>query len=286
MIEQNISLERVPAAIRSGAPRGIWVGDDTAPEMALAFRWASQQLAVVQEAGVPEALQVVGPPPAVVFVPFTWSGEVAGGDLVKLARRWPLAVLVLVVGSVVDGWRRRGPVLPAAVAVPWYELPGRLWLWNQQREAGLAGGLGTPTTSRREDRLLARLAADRRCRQPVLQAAVAAPSQSLGEGLELLAVTAGIRVVSRCQGSPDAHAEGDVVLWDVGDVGEAQREHLRLLRAAQPTRPVLLLESFPRGDTAVEVLACGGSHLLGRPLEADVLSATIRWCWQPHLPLG
>jgi len=134
---------------------GLWVGSVADAEMALALQWAGEQLALQQVACCEEALQQTagadGPqtpaavsepaaPPSLILLPMSWSGEVTRQMLIRLARCWPLAVLVVVVGSGVDGWRRRGPSLPGAVPVPWYELPGRLQMWSEQRAAGRVGG--------------------------------------------------------------------------------------------------------------------------------------------------
>jgi len=284
MIDQHRHGERSLAEPDLGTMRLVWVGRATDPEMVRCLGWACDGWPVDQAASVDAACETEREDePAVLLVPLNWSGAVRDHDLVRLARRWPLAVLVVVVGSCVDGWRRRGPPLAGALPVPWYELPGQLRLWARQREAGVAGALGAPTTSRREDRLLARVAAHRSWRQPVLQAAVAAGSRLLLESLEGLAAAAGTCVVDRHQGCPPVDAAGDVVLWDVGSVDERAIEHVARLHDARPGRPILVLESFPRDATASAVLAAGGAHLLGRPVEADVLAETIRWCWQPRL---
>lgn len=284
MIDQYRDGERPLAEPDLGEMRLLWVGQATDPEMVRCLGWARERWPLEQAGTVGEACEAEREDePAVLLVPLHWSGAVRHDDLVRLARRWPLATLVIVVGSCVDGWRRRGPVLAGALAVPWYELPGRLRLWGRQREEGVAGALGAPATSRREDRLLARLASHRGWRQPVLQATVAAGSRLLLEGLEGLAAAAGTRVVDRHQGPPPADAAGDVVLWDVGSVDEAAVEHVARLHRARPARPILVLESFPRDASAHAVLEAGGGHLLGRPVEADVVAETIRWCWQPRL---
>lgn len=284
MIDQNRHGQRGLAEQDVGTMRLLWVGRATDPEMARCLGWARERWPLEQAATVAEACETEREnAPAVLLVPLHWSGAVCQQGLVRLARRWPLAVLVVVVGSGVDGWRRRGPPLAGTLAVTWWELPGRLRLWGRQREAGVAGALGAPATSRREDRLLARVAADRGWRLPVLQATVAAESRLLLEGLEGLAAAAGTRVVDRHQGPPPADAAGDVVLWDVGCVDEHAVEHLARLHKARPGRPIVVLESFPRDASARAVLAAGGAHLLGRPVEADVVAETIRWCWQPRL---
>ena len=284
MIDQNRRGERTPLQHDLGTMQLLWVGHAGDPEMARCLNWACERWPLEQVPSVGEACEVEREDgPAVILVPLNWSGAVGDHDLVQLARRWPLAVLVVVVGSCVDGWRRRGPALAGGLAVPWYELPGRLRLWGRQREKGLAGALGAPATSRREDRLLARVAADRGWRQPLLQATVAAGSRLLLEGLEGLATAAGTRVADRHQGPPPPDSAGDVVLWDVGMVDERAVEQVARLHEARPGRPILVLESFPRDANARAVLAAGGAHLLGRPVEADVLAETIRWCWEPRL---
>ncbi len=270
--DPRTAAERFPA---------VWVGAATGTEMQFALRWAGQQLRVEQIECVVEAGRFEKDcDPAWVFLPLDWSGALREQDLVFLARRWPLALLVVVIGSCVDGCRRRGPNVPGAVAVPWYELPGRLSSWITQRKQGVSAALAAPATSRREERLLNRLVA-RHSRYSLLDATVASVSRSSLASLDLLAAASGIRVVERHQGLPPFETQGDVILWDVVETTDAALCHLARLHAARPTRPVLLLDSFPRGATLLAVLEAGGSHLLGRPVETDVFSETIRWCWQP-----
>ncbi len=281
MIDQNRSLPRVMSTAVDVSMPLLWVGDASDAEMQLCLEWARQQPPLSVVGGVACGGDMLAEP-ALILLPMAWSGEVNDRDLIQLSRRWPLATTVVVAGSCVDGIRRRGPVIAGGLIIPWYELPGRLRLWRTQREAGVAASLAAPVTSRREDRLLARMAVHRASRQPVMRVAVAARSLASLDSLELLAAVAGMHVVSRTWGVPPDDALGSVLLWDAEQIDDAVLSHLARLRRGRPDRPVLMFESFPRGATALAAREAGGSHVLGRPVEADVVAETIRWCQQMH----
>jgi ActR/RegA family two-component response regulator len=283
MIDQNRSLERMMPGVAEAAMPLLWAGEALDPEMGVCLAWAQQQASLTTVAGVSEACDQVGPAePAVVLLPMPWSGAVCARDLIRLSRRWPLATIVVLAGSCVDGLRRRGPAIAGGITIPWYELPGRLRLWRLQRASGVAAALAAPLTSRREDRLLARIAVHRAFRQPVIRVTVAANRREALESLEILAAVAGMHVVSRHLGIPVTETAGNVLLWDAESVDDAVLTQLGRLRRERPDRPMLLFESFPRGATALAVREAGGSHVLGRPVEADVVAETVRWCLQHH----
>lgn len=289
MILQSRDREEAVLSPSEHLLSALWVGKvgdrpaqtTQGDEMALAFAWAQQHFEVTVFHGPAEASRHdQAGSPAVILLPMAWSGAVCSLDLIKLARRWPLAALVVITGTVVDGQRRRGPPLPGGLMVPWYELPGRIGQWYRQRFEGTESPLGMPVTSRREERLLGGFAAGRKRPQRSPQVSVAAGSRSLLDALEMLTVTAGFRVLSRHQGPPPIAAEGDMVLWDAGSVGKAEVAHAARLCQARKSRPLLIFEAFPRGTTAVALREVGGAHLLGQLIEADVLGETIRWAWR------
>lgn len=281
MIDQNRSLPRVMSTAVDVSMPLLWVGDASAAEMQLCLEWAQQQPTLSTITGAACAGDQLKEP-ALILLPMAWSGAVNDRDLIRLSRRWPLATTVVLAGSCVDGIRRRGPAIAGGLTIPWYELPGRLRLWRTQRQAGIAAALAAPVTSRREDRLLARMAVHRASRQSVIRVAVAARTRASLESLELLAAVAGMHVVSRTWGVPPDDAEGSILLWDTEHIDDAVLAHLARLRRGRPDRPILLFESFPRGATTLAVREAGGSHVLGRPCEADVVAETIRWCQQKH----
>ena len=286
MIRQSVGVRKAARPMVERPIATLWIGESAdeqaaGEELAMALRWAQERLQVTTAASIADACRLEPRYPAVILLPLAWSGAIGEAELIRLSRRWPLAELVLVTGSAVDGRRRRGPALPGAVAVPWYELPGRIGQWCRQRREGAGHPLGLPATCRREDRLLASVDSARvRREHPGLEASVAAGSRRLLDAIEMLAVAAGVRVASRVQGKPPLEAAGDLILWDAGYVDEAELEHLAELSGQKPHRPIVVFEAFPRGATARAVREAGGTHLLGQPLEADVLAETVRWAWE------
>ena len=66
------------------------------------------------------------------------------------------------------------------------------------------------------------------------------------------------------------------MVWDAGRLDGADLEWLRLLVANRPSVAVVVLDSFPRGDSGRAVLRAGGAALLGRPVALEVLAGTLR----------
>ena len=159
----------------------LWIGPVADDELALARECIAGMVGVVEAAS--PAAAVESPPaafrdrsPVAILlaspIPATWTLA----DGIALSRRWPLAPLVSVAATLVEGRRRSGPALPGIEEVAWNELPARLAWWLHDRARGLPGGLGMPATARREERVLeaSKRVADRNVRsgRPI---AVAAP---------------------------------------------------------------------------------------------------------------
>jgi len=200
MIRQSVGVRKAARPMVERPIATLWIGESAdeqaaGEELAMALRWAQERLQVTTAASIADACRLEPWYPAVILLPLAWSGAIGEAELIWLSRRWPLAELVLVTGSAVDGRRRRGPALPGAVAVPWYELPGRIGQWCRQRREGAGHPLGLPATCRREDRLLASVDSARGRRgHPGLEASVAAGSRRLLDAIEMLAVAAGVSV--------------------------------------------------------------------------------------------
>jgi hypothetical protein len=168
-----------------------------------------------------------------------------------IARRWPLALIVSVGTSLVDGRRRSGPPLPGVEEVAWHDLAGRLDGWLAAFAAGRPGPLGLPTTARREERLLAATDAARESRDN-------SPEM---EG--------------RATGRPRLDEPAAVLVWDVGHLEDEDLAWLRMLAANRPRLGIVILESFPRGDSTAAALLAGAYAVLGRPVALEALVGTL-----------
>ncbi|MBM4011277.1 MAG: hypothetical protein ACKON8_05280 [Planctomycetota bacterium] len=269
-----------PAAILPSAAI-LWVGgsDD---ELAIARQAAGQQAVVID---VPTVAAAISSPPAAVAdrsptaivlaspTPIAWTT----GECTALARRWPLAPLVSVAGTLVDGRRRSGPPLPGVEEVPWHELAGRLAWWLHDRRRGTPGGLGQPATARREERILE---ASNRVAEYGRTAPAAAVSAAANraidlEGLADLLAAVGRPVCARTRGRPPLEDPAAIVVWDPGATTAADLTWLAMLTAHRPARAVVLLDSFPRAAGVRAALDAGAAAVLGRPLSAESLTGIL-----------
>ena len=192
-----------------------------------------------------------------------------------LSRRWPLATIVGVATSLVEGRRRSGPPLPGIEELPWHDLPARLTCWLRGLDAGIPGTLGPPVPLRREDRVLAAARSVARLRRPGPAVAVAAARADELDALVALVTAAGRQTPLRTLGRPALDAPADVVVWDLEAPGPADIGWLRLLTANAPDRRVILLVSFPRSDVVAELVTAGAAAVLGRPASLEALLGAL-----------
>ncbi|MEX0670741.1 MAG: hypothetical protein WD060_09825 [Pirellulales bacterium] len=274
----NQSPDQVADPLR---PAVLWVGACIDAELALARMWAGE-LADVYEMSTPDAAVAAPPeafversPAAVVLAsptPASWSLV----DCITLARRWPLAPLVSVAGSLVEGRRRSGPALPGIEEVAWNELPGRMAWWMHDRARGRPGSLGLPATSRREERLLE--AAGRVAEfamRPGRRVSVAAARADDVESLADVLTAAGRLPLRRTCGRPTLDEPADILVWDVSELSAADLTWLSMLTANRPDLAVVLLDSFPRGDSTLAVLRAGARAVISRPMSLETLAGML-----------
>lgn len=261
----------------------LWVGDREHDELAIAWAAATRVAEVHRSATLDDALASPAPAfsdrcPAVILLasttPLSWSLD----GCVALSRRWPLAPLVSIATTLLEGRRRSGPALPGVEEIPWNELSGRLTRWLHDRRRGVAGGLGQPSTARRDERLIefASLLPDRRPATPPGVAVSVAASRAIDlEGLAEVVTAIGHPIRARCKGRPPLDDSADVWVWDVASITPADLTWTSLLAAHRPGRAVILLESFPRADTTRAALEAGATAVLGRPVSMETLSGIL-----------
>lgn len=256
--------------------RVLWVGADQSADLKLA-RSAVANLAEVYGVDSPAAA-LASPPqpfversPVLILLASSGPGRWSLDDTVALARRWPLAPIVSVAATIVDGRRRSGPALPGIEEVMWHDLPGRLAAWLEDRREGRPGTLGLPATARREESIVENV----RPRARGLRVTLAATRAEDLDGLADLAAAAGATVGARTRGRPPLEDDAPALVWDVGIVDGGILTWLRMIVANRPGRRVVLLESFPRPDTTTAALEAGAVAVLGRPCGVEALAGTL-----------
>jgi len=232
---------------------------------------------------VSPATAVANPPesirdrsPAAVLLASSAAISWSVADCVTVSRRWPLAPLVSVAATLVEGRRRSGPALPGVEEVAWNDLPGRLAWWLCDRAVGAPGTLGMPATARREERLLeaSRRIAAMRPRRPA-RVEVAATRAIDVEAVTDLVAAAGHAVVGRRLGRPPIDHTADAVVWDAGDLDTSHITWTGLLSANRPHAAIVLLDSFPRSETAAAAIRMGATAVLSRPASLESLSGIL-----------
>ncbi|MEI8317281.1 MAG: hypothetical protein WCH79_04985 [Planctomycetia bacterium] len=277
------------AAPRSGPRRVLWVGmvDDDELSMARSALVRLTGCAVTRLASPAAGLTVrrrdsgsAGslPPLDCILLAVDRPGRWSTEDALALAQAFPLTPIFAIASSLCDGRRRSGPPLPGIEELPWHDAAGRLARWFFDLDAGLPGSLGLAPTVRREDRFLEAPTFQPHSRPAAGQAPVTVAARTALDldGLADLLAAAGHPIVQRTLGRPELSPPGRLVVWDAGRLDGADLEWLRLLVANRPSVAVVVLDSFPRGDSGRGVLRAGGAALLGRPVALEVLAGTLR----------
>jgi hypothetical protein len=245
---------------------------------ALVDRWAQwKQLRDEFSQGPPAAGAPWNAAPGLILLASDRPGRWSLDDVILLTSRWPLVPVISVGSSLCDGRRRSGPALPGVEEISWHDLAGRIGRWFADLNTGRPGGLGLPTTARREERLLeSALLAPGRTPPPESPSVVLAARRLLDlEGLADLLSLAGRRIERRMQGRPPLEATGSTVIWDAGRLDREDLAWLQLLSSNQPSLPILVIESFPRGDSTLAALRAGARAIVGRPVSLEALMGTL-----------
>jgi len=260
----------------------LWIGDCQATlEFQLA---ASDSAAVLPLRQVPDVATAIGlpptddatPAPTIVCLAEPRPGLIRFADVIALSRRWPLARIVSIASCLADGQRRSGPTLPGVMPIPWHDFPARLRCWLAELAGGRPGGLGLPVTARRDERWqpsgLSGNASQTQCRP---QVTVAGATAATTEAVSDLVRVAGGQVVQQTTGRPGIADESPCIVWDCGERLDNSLGWLHLLAGQRPGRLIILLCSFPRGDTVIAARAAGAAAVLGRPADSEALSGVL-----------
>lgn len=258
----------------------LWIGGDDTDELRLArsrleptlARWQTplHTFATPAEAARAATCDPTTPRLAILATdhPARWSID----DALQLSLAWPLMPIVAVASSLVDGRRRSGPALPGIEDIAWYDLPGRVETWLVSWEAGRAGTLTTPTTTRRDERLLGIMPADPQ--EPLTVSVVASTPMDADGIAALVPVAGGVVTTTRC-GRPALDEAAAALVWDVGSLTADSLGWLGILAANRPQLAIIVIESFPRGDSVQAALDAGAIAVLGKPLSIEALLGSL-----------
>jgi len=262
----------------------LWVGGMFSADLKMARQGVSDFTRL--HAVADPAAAVLDPPavfrdrsPAVILLASSCPGQWTTADALRLSIRWPLAAVVSVAATIVEGRRRSGPPLAGIEEVAWHDLPGRLAVWLADRDAGRPGTLGQPATARREERIIEamrpRWQAGTGRHPPGPEVFVAAARPAVVEGLADLVSATGANVLSHAAGRPPLDVGSDLIVWDVDRIDGPVLAWLRLLVASAAGRRIIVLESFPRAETTAAAIQAGAAAVLGLPASVETLAGSL-----------
>jgi len=269
-------------------PHAVWLGAGGGGELEFVRRALGGLVEIVAYGSVDEAVADADRGPRFVIFAADRPGRWSQAEITAAFRHWPLATIVGVVTSLADGRRRSGPIVSGVEEVAWHDLPGRIACWLDDLSAGRRGALGIPPTARREERLLDALDAVVASVQPGAGAAV---SLAGGRGADLEGVAellslVGRRIAGVTAGRPGLDTATPLLVWDAMALGADDLAWLRMLSANRPDLGIVIVESFPRGDSTQAALRAGAGAVLGRPLMLETLEGTLRWMECPSRAAG
>jgi len=218
-------------------------------------------------------------------------GELSRAEFDQLRAAAPLARVVSVLGSWCEGEYRSGHPWPAAVRVYWHQFPG--WFRHELSaiERGECSALCLPITATEEERLLQSRATtmleptDRSTQQCV---AIYSIRREMRDLLADICQTASLRILplpvgeGRGEGSPDIDPPSvplqpkiTIAIWDLATVESPEIAAFAAAAATAPHARWIVLAGFLREETHAELLRCGASEMVSKPLVVDHLRAAL-----------
>jgi len=270
--------------------RVLWIGTRTGSELGTVYDWTSQRTQIDVFDSPPAAIAAcvaqdaerslrkghrLSTHPTLAVLSTDRPGRWIQSDAVLLSRMWPLMPIVSLASSLSDGCRRSGPTMPGVEEVLWHDFIYRFESWQADRTAGRCGTLGLPITARREERFLEATTAINAATVSDLHISVVASHQIDLDGLVDLLTLSGWRITRTACGWPSLNDPEPALIWDAGSLGASQLAWLARLTANRPACSIVVLDSFPRGDSTQAAIRAGAVAVLGRPLSLETLKGTF-----------
>jgi CheY-like chemotaxis protein len=248
----------------------LLVGDAGRDEFRDATAWLLRRGAT-QARDIAQALTLLdgGLTPAAIVVAQASPGRFSSADIERLRRAAPLARVVTLLGTWLEGETRSGKPWPAALRVYWHGWPrrhaslrrARLALFDRHMSAGHRHQRRTHP---------GRLPTVARITRPTSHARHLRPIARYRRG------ASGNRPPNELAGQ---HPPVDIALVDASHGSESAVEPLRRCKQALGDVPILAITGFPRIDQVRSLQSAGASAVLSKPfLVNDLLWHLNRLC--------
>jgi CheY-like chemotaxis protein len=257
----------------------LFIGDKSIPEFAPVIDWLAQRNATI-ESNVNDAMSRLqaGFAPAVIIVTQPWPGHVSSRQIESLRKAAPLARIVGLLGTWLEGEARTGKPWPGVWRTYWCQSLPRFAVQFERFAAGEETAWSLPTTASDDERLLHQSSNDRRSVASTLPATIIAiitPNRETAESLANLCDHRGWQTVWLRSVNDDLSKEIDLAVVDCRNLGTAELAQISDLKSQIGEIPIVVLAGFPRVEDIHRLHAMGIATIISKPFFADELAWQI-----------
>ncbi len=212
--------------------------------------------------------------PAVIVVEQPWPGRISAGDFDELRRAAPLARIVRLLGTWMEGELRTGQPQSGTLRAYWHESATRIAQDIRNLCAGRKSNWTMPTTANDQERLLEAFGDSctfPKPQSPAISIAIYAQHRETAESLTEICTQCGWHGEWLREHQLAAPIAADAILVDSVCGVPAAIASIRKLRPIAGTTPIIVLVGFAREDELLELLAVGASIVIRKPFLVDDL---------------
>jgi CheY-like chemotaxis protein len=212
--------------------------------------------------------------PAIIVVEQPWPGRISAANFDELQRAAPLARIVRLLGTWMEGELRTGRPQPGTLRTYWHEAATRLQQDIQNLGAGRKSNWTMPTTANDQERLLEAAGDSCTFTKPQSQAksiAIYVQHRETAESLAEICTQCGWHGEWLREHQLAAPIAADAILVDSVCGVPTAIASIRKLRPVAGSTPVIVLVGFAREDELLELRAVGAAAAVRKPFHVDDL---------------
>lgn len=253
----------------------LFIGDADRDEFRQAAAWLIDRGAVAaSDVAAAQAVVREGFAPALIVVAQSWPGRFSERQIDELRRCAPLARIVRLLGTWLEGEGRTGKPWQTTIRTHWHQWQSRHARQLEQAEAAKLATWSLPVTAGEDDRLLAVCdAGDSNSSNPasVPLIAIDARTRESAESLFDLCTQRGWRAIRLRSADSAPPSNVDCAVFDADSASAAEDEAWTALRAALGDTPIIALVGFPRIEDLERFQTAGAAAIVAKPYFADEL---------------
>jgi CheY-like chemotaxis protein len=268
----------------------LLIGDVTGSELReIAETVSSCEINISPDIDGALALIRNGYAPAVIVVEQPWPGRISASDFDELQRVAPLARIVRLLGTWMEGELRTGRPQPGTLRTYWHESATRIAQDIRNLYAGRKSNWTIPTTANDQERLLEAVGdscAFPKPQSPAKSIAIYAQHRETAESLTEICTQCGWHDEWLREHQLAAPIAADAILVDSVRGVPAAITSIHKLRAAAGTTPILVLVGFAREDELAELRSAGAVTCVRKPFLVDDLKFQLDRFFLSQLTFG